>query len=156
MKSLKTCQSNLHSWGRANQVQFDPKKESFHILHRQFPCGLDFPTLGVVFDTKLIMETECESVAALSKWKLRTVMKTRRFHTDIEMFQLFKAHVLPSLEYPTPAIYHASASVLDKLDSIQRSFFRDMGISKEDALMDRRFHLAPLGMRRDIAMLERF
>ena len=66
------------------------------------------------------------------------------FHTDIEMFQLFKDHVLPSLECSTPVIYHASASVLGKLDYIQRSFFRDMGIFEEDALMDKRFHLARL------------
>ncbi len=153
MKSLQTCQSNLHSWGRANQVQFDPKKESFHILHREHPCGLDFNTLGVVFDTKLIMDTECDTVASAANWKLRTVMKTRRFHTEIEMFQLFKSHVLPSLEYRTPAIYHASATVLDKVDSVQRVFLRDMSISAEDALMNKSFNLAPLGMRRDIAML---
>jgi hypothetical protein len=112
----------LHSWGRANQAQFDPGKESFHILHREHPCGLYFNNLGVVFDNKLIMVTECKNVASVAKWKLRTVMKMSRFHTEIEMFQLFKSHVLPSLEYRTPAIYHASATILDHVDSFQRAF----------------------------------
>ncbi len=42
MASLNKCQSNLHSRGRTNQVQFDPKKESFHILHQEYLCSLDF------------------------------------------------------------------------------------------------------------------
>ena len=79
-------------------------------------------------------------------------MKTRRLHTEIEMFQLFKSHVLPSLEYRTPTIYHASATVLNNVDPVQRMFLKDMNVSPEDALMDKLFNLAPLGMRRDIAM----
>ena len=62
MEDLKTCQQNLHAWGRANQVQFDPTKESFHILDRQNPCGPDFNNLGCIFDGKLIMDTECLSL----------------------------------------------------------------------------------------------
>ena len=80
-------------------------------------------------------------------------MKTRRSHTEIEFFQLFKSHVLPSLEYRTPAIYHASATVLNNVDSVQRMFLKDMNVSSEDALMDKSFNLAPLGMKRDMAML---
>ena len=100
------------------------------------------------------MDSECKMFfASVAKWKLRTVMKTRRFHTEIEMFQLFKSHVLPPLEYRTPAIYHASATILNYIDSVQRMFLKDMNISPEDALMDKSFNLAPLGMRRDIAML---
>ena len=30
---MRQCQDALHSWGSANQVVFDPAKESFHILH---------------------------------------------------------------------------------------------------------------------------
>jgi hypothetical protein len=32
LKSLAACQTELHDWGRANQVAFDSKKESIHIL----------------------------------------------------------------------------------------------------------------------------
>ena len=32
MASMKACQTELHMWGKANQVTFEPKKESFHVL----------------------------------------------------------------------------------------------------------------------------
>lgn len=31
LKNLATCQTELHEWGYANQVAFDPQKESVHI-----------------------------------------------------------------------------------------------------------------------------
>ena len=40
--SLGLCQKELHSWGEANQVTFDPTKESFHILWKGVPAGEDF------------------------------------------------------------------------------------------------------------------
>ena len=52
-----------------------------------------------------------------------------------------------------PLKYHASATVLNNVDSVQRMFLKDMNVSAEDALMDKLFNLAPLDMRRDIAML---
>ena len=30
--AMRTCQTNLHEWGLANQASFDASKESFHIL----------------------------------------------------------------------------------------------------------------------------
>ena len=33
-ESGKLCQKELHDWRRANQVTFDPGKESFHILSK--------------------------------------------------------------------------------------------------------------------------
>lgn len=32
LENLKSCQEELHSWGKANQVVFDAGKESMHIL----------------------------------------------------------------------------------------------------------------------------
>ena len=48
-------------------------------------------------------------------------------------------------------IYHATASVLKRLDRTQDSFLRELGIDKTAILMD--FNLAPLSMRRGIALL---
>ena len=34
VKNMQDCQGELHDWGKANQVAFDPGKESFHVcLH---------------------------------------------------------------------------------------------------------------------------
>ena len=35
-KEGRNCQDKLHTWSRANQIYFDTKKESFHILGRGF------------------------------------------------------------------------------------------------------------------------
>ena len=48
-------------------------------------------------------------------------------------------------------IYHAPRAVLARVDAIQTRFLRDAGMSELAALME--FNLAPLGLRRDIAML---
>ena len=39
LDDLRAAQGELHAWGRANQVAFDPGKESFHILHRRLHWG---------------------------------------------------------------------------------------------------------------------
>jgi hypothetical protein len=58
---------------------------------------------------------------------------------------------LSNIEYRTPAVYYATKTVFNRLEKQQDHFFRDLGITKEAALMD--FNLAPLSMRRDIAVL---
>ena len=63
----------------------------------------------------------------------------------------YKAHVLSVLEGPTPAVYHASNSVLARLDRVQLNFLTGIGLSEKEAFLE--YNLAPLGLRRDIAML---
>ena len=55
------------------------------------------------------------------------------------------------MEYRTAAVYHATRSLLEKLDNIQARFLGDAGVDDIAAMI--RFNLAPLRMRRDIAML---
>ena len=62
------------------------------------------------------------------------------------MIVLYKSHLLGFLEYRTPAIYHATRAVIGRLDGMQTRFLEKVGISEH-------FKLAPLGVRRDIAML---
>ena len=63
----------------------------------------------------------------------------------------YKQQILSYIEYRSPAIYHATTSVLGSLDKCQDFFLREIGISKETALLE--LNLAPLSMRRDIALL---
>ena len=63
----------------------------------------------------------------------------------------YKAQVLPTLEFSTPAVYHCTATALDDLDRVQQRFLREVGLSPEEALA--KHNLAPLQTRRDIAML---
>ena len=52
---MNMCQKELHLWGEANKVSCNASKESMHILARNDPYGDGFRTLGVDFDTKLLM-----------------------------------------------------------------------------------------------------
>ena len=64
---------------------------------------------------------------------------------------LYKSHMLGFLEYRTAAIYHATRAILERLDAVQVRFLQKAGIDEVEALMH--FNLAPLAVRRDIAML---
>ena len=64
---------------------------------------------------------------------------------------LFKSHVMSFIEYRTPAIAHAATSALSPLDAILTKFLRAVDLSPIEALVQ--FHLAPLALRRDIAIL---
>jgi hypothetical protein len=151
-KCLKNCQADLHDWGKANQVAFDPAKESMHILSTTEPHGNDFKLLGVDFDCALDMTNAVHGLVTDAGWKLRTLLRTRRYDSDAELVILYKGRLLSFLEYRTPAIYHARWDLLNnKLDNVQTRFLRDANIDDVTALMD--FNLAPLAVRRDIAML---
>jgi hypothetical protein len=149
--SLDNCQEELHRWGAANQVSFDAGKESQHILSLSDAYGSNFKLLGVPFDTELSMACAVSELVSAASWKLRVILRTRRFYSDADLVLFFKAHLLSFLEYRTPAIYHATRVVLSRLDAVQSRFLRDIGIDEITALVT--FHLAPLATRRDIAML---
>ena len=90
-------------------------------------------------------------IVSAAGWKLRVILRTRRFYSDADLVLFCKAHLLSFLEYRTPAIYHATRAVLSRLDAVQSRFLRDIGVDDISALVT--FRLAPLATRRDIAML---
>ena len=82
---------------------------------------------------------------------MRKLLKTLRYYDLADVFAQYKAQVLPTLEFSTPAVYHCTAGVLEELDRVQQRFLHAVGVSPEEALL--RYNLAPLQTRRDIAML---
>ena len=64
---------------------------------------------------------------------------------------LYKSHVLSYIEYRTPGVHFASTSILQQLDDVQSRFLRQLELSDESAFVH--FNLAPLNVRRDIAIL---
>ena len=63
---------------------------------------------------------ECETEAT---WRVKALLRTKRFYSDAEMIQLYKTNILSYVEYRTPAIAHASSTHLDKLDRVQKRFW---------------------------------
>ena len=113
--------------------------------------GPDFRVLGVEFDPKLLMASAVHQCVTEATWKVKSILRTKRFYTDAEVIRLYKSHVLSFLEYRTPAIGHASDSILEGIERIQRRVLRELGLEELDALLY--YNLAPLQARRDIAML---
>ena len=148
---LEACQAELHTWGAANAVKFDAIKESFHIVSRTSPYGEPFKILGIMFDAKLLMHEAIRGTTTEATWRLRTLLKTRRFHDVKNIIVLFKQHVLSFIESRTPGIAHAATTVLQPLDNVLKRFLREIGVTENEALLV--FALAPLSTRRDIAML---
>ncbi len=151
LTDAKRCQTELHEWGGANQVKFDPGKESFHVIHRIRGEGGNFTILGIEFDTALLMHDAARNIAVESGWRLKTLLRTRRFHSTADLVRLYKSQILSFIESRTVGIHHAAPSVLACVDRVQRRFLREVGVSSFDALVC--WRLAPLSCRRTIAML---
>ena len=147
----QTCQAELHSWGAANQVEFDPAKESMHVVSHYCPEGPNFKILGLNFDCKLTMGDAIDDLVGEMRWRIKSILRAQRYHTVADMINLYKAKVLSYAEYRTAAIYHSCVSNLEAVDRIQRSFLNEIGVDEFTAFMS--FNLAPLSLRRDIAML---
>ena len=77
IEDLKKCQAAVHEWGRANQVEFDSGKESFHVLHRRDPEGESFRVLEVLWDFKLSMKPEYKKRSRKAFVKLRALLKVK-------------------------------------------------------------------------------
>ena len=105
--SMKECQMNLHSWGRANQIKFDPGKESMHIVASDAHDNA-FKILGLPFDCRLSMANAIANIVTEAAWKLRTSLRTGRHFNTSDLVKLFKSHILSFVEYRTPAMYHNS------------------------------------------------
>ena len=111
--------SRLFNMGRANGVRLDAAKGSTHVVSRAHPVGSNFRILGVTFDPKLIMDDAVHECAAQAGWRLRTLMRTQRYHTVMELVALFRSQVVSFVDYRTAAIAHASTSVLMAIDRVQ-------------------------------------
>ena len=97
------------------------------------------------------MEDAISNIADAASWKLRTLLRTARFYSVKEMVHLYKSKIWSFIECKTAAIYHSAKWLLLRIDRIQDSFNRSVGISELEALCE--YRLAPLCARRDMAVL---
>jgi hypothetical protein len=134
---------------------FDPSKETFHVLHSTYGFSFGeeqtFRILGCDFDAKLLMHSAVRKIAIEAGWRLRSLFRSQRFFSSGKLMLLYKSLVLSYIESFTPAIYHAASSVIERIDRIQDRFLRRINLSQLEALQ--KYNLAPLLVRRDIAML---
>ena len=91
---MRRCQLELHKWGNANQVSFDPAKESKHILALHGGEGYNFRLLGVPFDHALSMRDAVLEIVSEATWKVAAVLQSARFFTDSELVNMYKSQLL--------------------------------------------------------------
>ena len=97
------------------------------------------------------MQNELHHLVGKVRWKNQSILRCQRFFGIYDLINVYKSQVLSYIEYRTPGVYHACNSHLDRLDATQTRFLKELGVSETEALMN--FGLAPLRLRRDIAML---
>ena len=86
----QACQTEVHRWGGANQIQFEPAKEGIHVIGRRATSTETFGILGVDFDSKLIMHRTVECTTQAATWKAKAVFKVRRYLGPAECVRLYK------------------------------------------------------------------
>ena len=88
------------------------------------------------------MHTTIQHIATEMSWRVKALMRARRFCGTSSLLRLYKAQILTYVECFTAAIAHAAPYLLDKIDAVQRHFLSEIGLSELDALKN--FSLAGL------------
>ena len=127
------CQSSLHRWGQANQVIFDPAKQSFHILSPTQGYGDNFSLLRVEFDVQLLMRSAVHQCAFEAGWRVRSFLRAQKFFRTSETIMMFKSQVFSYIESRTAGIAHASTTTLAPLGHVQKNILHQLGASEIEA-----------------------
>ena len=90
-------------------------------------------------------------VATEAGWRLKTLLRGRRFFTTPELVRLYKVQIFSYMASSHPALYHAAPSILARIDRVQERFLKEIGVTQKEAIKD--YRLAPLSNRRDMGML---
>ena len=144
-------QRELHEWGDENMVRFDGHKEKIVVICAEH-CDVEcFRLLGVLFDNRLCMNACIDDIAGRARAKMKSILRLRSVLPVKGLIALYKAHVLPIVEWNCCTYYHVAPSVVSSIDGVYGSFAFQLGLSKEHLFLDG--CLAPPRLRRDVAML---
>ena len=151
MDELQEVQARTHMWGGRNQVQFDPSKEHFKIVHPIHGEGDDFKLLGTLLDCRLSMVPCIQELLSKFRPKMRALLRLQHLYTQETMLGQYKTHIWSSKEYSNGALIMAAPSQLLRLDKAQRWYLHQLGLSDSEAFT--KFNFAPPSIRRAIGML---
>ena len=127
--NLSEIQAGARLWGKRNQIEFDPSKESFKIIHPSFGEGEEFRLLGTLLDCALTMRPCIEQLLSKLRPKVRALLRLQHMYSRSEMLNLFKAHIWSFLEYSNGALLLAAGNQLGRFDATQRGFLRELGLA---------------------------
>ena len=151
LNEMKTIQATAHQWGTLNRATSEKTKESFLTIGDTKAKGEPFRLLGPIIDPRLKINVTIEAIRNKAMPRLQAILAAMKELGQKAAILLYKSQVRSVLECFTPAIYHAEKGFLNRLDDIQNKFFAFLQITPEEAIL--KYNMAPLPMRRDIAML---
>ena len=141
-QQLEEMQGRAHAWGRKHQVEFDPGKEYFKILHPSRGIGDDFKLVGTLFDCRLTMQPCIDAILAKIRPKVRALLRLQHLYSVPSMIGQYKSHIWSLKEYSNGAILIAAPTQLRRLDKVQRWYLHELGISDTQAFVDFNFAVA--------------
>ena len=148
---MHVCRNKVHSWGRINRVTFDPTKEHVSIIHPIYGEGDPFKFLGCMIDCKFLMNQAIDKILSQMRPKRQAILRTKPHYCVKELINQFKTHVWGLMECQSGGIFHASTTLLNKIDGTHRRFLRHIGVSEAAAFLEHNF--ASPFLRRNIAIL---
>ena len=149
--TLERCRSKVHAWGRTNRVSFDASKEHLVVLHPTRGHGESFKLLGCMMDVDLRMHSAIEQLLSKIRPKITAILRTRSFYSVPELVCQFKTHIWGLVEANNGGYFHASFSLLAKLDHAQTRFLHELGLTREQAFLE--YNFVPPSLRRNIGVL---
>ena len=97
------------------------------------------------------MQQAVERILSQARPKIKAILRTRQFYDSKELVNQFKTHIWGLMETHNGTIFHASSSILDRLDALQEHFLHEIGETEENAFL--KFNFAPQVLRRNIGIL---
>jgi len=102
-------------------------------------------------DTDLRMHSAIDEFMSKIRPKITAILRTRAYYSTRDLIGQFKTHIWGLIEAHNGGYFHATSSLLEKIDHAQERFLRELEVSPEQALLD--FNFAPPRIRRNIAVL---
>ena len=129
VSTLETCRTRVHSWGRANRIIFDPGREHFVVILPSIDHDATFKLLGCIMDTNLHMQSVIEQLLSQIRPKITAILRTRAYYPIPDLIGQFKTHICGLIESHLGGYFHATSSLLDKIEHAQNRFLRELDIS---------------------------
>ena len=148
--TLEKCRTKVHKWGTTNRVSFDASKEHLVVLHPSLGHGESFKLLGCMIDKDLRMHSAIEQLMAKVRPKITAILRTQSFYSSPEFICQFKTHIWGLVEANNGGYFHASTTLLAKLDHAQNRFLHELGLTREQVFLQ--FNFAPPSLRRNIGV----
>jgi len=140
--SLQRSVDQLHDWGRAWKIKFEPTKSQLLIvshLRPQWPLtpvtfdghviepSQHVKLLGVTFDSKLTFATHLRNVALRATSRLGFLRRASRVLDPAGRLTTYRGFVRPILEYAPTVWMGAATTHLRQLDRVQRKALHILG-----------------------------